>query len=61
MFALLQSLKNLFNVSAMPVQDHDDQYLAEACDIYDLERRMRQLDAGRQNLFPNGAHGIQTR
>ena len=58
MFALLQSLKNLFTVSATPAQDRDDQYLAEAADIYDLERRMRQVDSGRHNLYAIGAYGI---
>jgi len=51
MSALLQSIKNLFSVSSATTQDRDDEYLAEACDIYDLERRMRELDAGRENLF----------
>ena len=44
MFSVLQSIKNLFNVSANPAQDRDDQYLADAADIYDLERRMREID-----------------
>jgi Protein of unknown function (DUF3563) len=58
MFALLQSIKNLFSVSPTPAQDRDDQYLAEAADIYDLERRMRQVDSGRHNLYAIGAYGI---
>ena len=58
MFALLQSLKNLFHVSATPAQDRDDQYLAESVDIYDLERRMRQIDSGRHNLYAIGSYGI---
>ena len=49
MNALLNSIKNLFTISAAPEQDRDEQYLAEASDIYDLERRMRQLDSGRHN------------
>ncbi|HEY4068536.1 MAG TPA: DUF3563 family protein [Burkholderiaceae bacterium] len=61
MNSLLASLKNLFNVSANPAQDRDDQYLAESADIYDLERRMRQVDSGRQNLYAIGAQGIFTR
>ena len=58
MFALLMSLKNLFNASATPAQDRDEQYLAESADIYDLERRMRQVDSGRHNLYAIGAYGI---
>ena len=58
MFALIQSIKNLFNASADPAQDRDDQYLAESSDIYDLERRMRQVDSGRHNLYAIGSYGI---
>ena len=58
MFALIQSIKDLFNVSASPAQDRDDQYLAESTDIYDLERRMRQVDSGRHNLYAIGSYGI---
>ena len=58
MFSLLMSLKNLFDLSAAPAQDRDEKYLAEAADIYDLERRMRQLDSGRHNLYAIGDHGI---
>ena len=58
MFALIQSIKNLFSVSATPAQDRDDQYLAESADIYDLQRRMRQVDSGRHNLYAIGSYGI---
>ena len=58
MNALLNSIKNLFDMSASPEQDRDEQYLAEASDIYDLERRMRQLDSGRHNLYAIGSYGI---
>jgi hypothetical protein len=58
MFALLASIKNLFNASARPAQDRDEQYLAESTDIYDLERRMREVDSGRHNLYAIGSYGI---
>ena len=58
MFSVFQSIKNLFNLTASPAQDRDDQYLAESSDIYDLERRMRQVDSGRHNLYAIGAYGI---
>ena len=58
MFSLLQSLKNLFTSSASPAQDRDDQYLAQSTDIYDLERRMRQIESGRHNLYSIGSYGI---
>ena len=58
MSSLLQSIKNLFSTSASPAQDRDDQYLAESADIYDLERRMRQVDSGRHNLYAIGSYGI---
>jgi len=58
MNSLLKSIKNLFSAAASPEQDRDQQYLAESADIYDLERRMRQIDSGRQNLYAVGAYGI---
>ena len=58
MFALIAAIKNLFSVSANPAQDRDDRYLAEATDIYDLERRIRQVDSGRHNLYAIGSYGI---
>ena len=58
MSSLFESIKNLFNTSASPTQDRDDQYLAESADIYDLERRMRQVDSGRHNLYAIGSYGI---
>jgi hypothetical protein len=58
MFSLLQSLKSLFTLSANPTQDRDDQYLAQSTDIYDLERRMRQIESGRHNLYAIGSYGI---
>jgi len=59
MNSLLQSLANLFTASAKPpAQDRDDRYLAESVDIYDLERRMRQVDSGQHNLYAIGAYGI---
>jgi hypothetical protein len=58
MSSLLESIKNLFSASASPAQDRDDRYLAESADIYDLERRMRQVDSGRHNLYAIGSYGI---
>ena len=58
MFSVFKSIRDLFKMSAAPAQDRDDQYLAEASDIYDLERRMRQVDSGRHNLYAIGAYGI---
>ena len=58
MNAFLSSLKNLFVFSASPEQDRHERYLAESTDIYDLERRMRQVDSGRHNLYAIGSYGI---
>ena len=58
MNAILKSLYNLFTGSASSVQDRDNRYLAESVDIYDLERRMRQIDSGRDNPYAIGAYGI---
>ncbi|MEO8058204.1 MAG: DUF3563 family protein [Burkholderiales bacterium] len=61
MFSILKSIKSLFSVSASVEQDRDEQYLAESSDIYDLERRMRQIDSGRHNLYAIGSYGILMR
>jgi len=58
MNAILTSIKSLFTISSLPQQDRDEQYLSEAADIYDLERRMRQVDSGRHNLYAIGSYGI---
>ena len=58
MNAFLNSLKTLFIFSATPAQDRNERYLAEATDIYDLERRMRQLDSNAYRLAPSGAYNL---
>ncbi len=57
MNSFLNSISNLFTVSATPAQDCDDRYLAESVDIYDLERRMRQVDSGQHYLYAVGTSG----
>ncbi|MBC7734084.1 MAG: DUF3563 family protein [Bacteriovorax sp.] len=61
MNSFLKSISNLFTVAVTPAQDRDDRYLAESVDIYDLERRMRQVDSGQHNLYAVGAYGIFVR
>lgn len=61
MFSLLKLIKNLFNVSPSVEQDRDDKYLADSTDLYDLERRIRQIDSGRHNLYAIGSYGILMR
>lgn len=58
MNAFIQSIQNLFTARSQTEQDRDEQYLAESVDIYDLERRMRQVDSGRHNLYAIGSYGI---
>ena len=58
MNAFLTSLKTLFVFSATPQQDRNERYLAESTDIYDLERRMRQLDSNAYRLAPSGAYNL---
>ena len=58
MNSFLKSLSSLFSASATPAQDRDDRYLAESVDIYDLERRMKQVDASHHNLYAIGAYGL---
>ena len=43
-------------IPSLPSQhDRDEDYLAEAVDIYDLERRMRDLDARARGGFAASA------
>jgi hypothetical protein len=58
MNALIKTLSGIFSQSSTDTQDQDDQYLAESTDIYDLERRMRQIEAGQRALTNSGPYGI---
>lgn len=49
MYSLLALFRQLFHTSPHDVQDRDEAYLAQAVDMADLERRMRQLDRGVQD------------
>ena len=48
MSKLLELIKAL-KPSAEPQRVRDEAYLAESVDIYDLERRMREIDCRGQN------------
>jgi hypothetical protein len=61
MFSILKSIAKLFAASPTEAQDRDDKYLADSADIYDLERRMRQIDSGRHNLYAIGSYGVLMR
>jgi hypothetical protein len=54
MKSLFESILDFFT----PGQDRDERYLADSVDVYDLERRMRQLDAGRESFYTQGSHGL---
>ena len=58
MNALIQTLTGIFSLTSTGPQNQDDQYLAESTDIYDLERRMRQIEAGQRALTNSGPYGI---
>jgi hypothetical protein len=58
MASFFNSLVSLFDLSPTSVQDRDEKYLAESADIYDLERRMRQLETGDANLCASGPYAI---
>ena len=58
MNALIKTLTGIFSLSSTQHQNQDDQYLAESTDIYDLERRMRQIEAGQRALTHSGPYGI---
>ena len=58
MTAFFKSLTGFFTMSPPEPQDRDADYLEQATDLYDLERRMRQIDSGRHNLYAIGNYGI---
>lgn len=58
MSSVLQSIKSLFSFMPVSAQDRDERFLADSVDIYDLERRMRQIDSGRHHLASIGAYGL---
>ena len=58
MNALIKTLTGIFSLSSMAQQNQDDEYLADSTDIYDLERRMRQIEAGTRALTNSGPYGI---
>ena len=58
MNSLFKALTGIFNLSSSRTPDQDERYLADAVDIYDLERRMRQIEAGNRALFTSGPYGI---
>jgi hypothetical protein len=60
MSPLLKLLRSLFRRAA-PRHGIDEAYLADAVDIYDLERRMRALDERGRNPFGGTALGLDPR
>ena len=58
MNSLMKSLTHWFSPGPLTAQDRDDEYLSQSVDIYDLERRMRQLDSSQHNLVSIGSYGI---
>ena len=42
-------------------QERDEAYLAESVDIYDLERRMREVDGRSRNSFSGLQYGLGLR
>ena len=60
MSTLLQRLKSLL-VRAATRHDTDEQYLADAVDVYDLERRMRELDDRTSHPMSDIRFGLYSR
>ncbi len=58
MTTLMHALSRFFSMSPPEAQDRDAEYLEQSTDLYDLERRMRQIDSGRHNLYAIGNYGI---
>lgn len=58
MISLFKSLTHLFAMSPSTPQDRDARYLSQATDLYDLERRMRQIDSGRNERHVIDDYGM---
>ena len=59
MLSLFNFLKSLFSRSQSGnTSPADEDYLNGAVDIYDLERRMRAIDAGRRRALSGVAFGL---
>jgi hypothetical protein len=60
MFNFSDFLKTLLP-SAEAMHERDERYLAEAVDIYDLERRMREIDTRSHGHAPGVLLGLAGR
>lgn len=58
MNTIFQSLSSFFSMSPLSAQERDDAYLSQSVDIYDLERRMRNLDTSQHNLNAIAPYGL---
>jgi hypothetical protein len=58
MFSLIKTLSTLFSPSQSDVQQHHQQFLSQAADMRDLERRIRHLDAGHRSIYRTGPYGV---
>ena len=58
LLSFLKSLKSLLP-RLEPMQGYQEAYLADAVDIYDLERRMRQLDERAQSRSAHNMLGFE--
>ncbi len=58
MTSFFNALTGLFRMSPLDVHERDSHYLAQATDLFDLERRMRALDSGKSGLYATGPYGI---
>jgi hypothetical protein len=58
MFPLLALIRDLFQPAARSASERDEAYLAQAVDMADLERRMRQLDRGERDAPLPPVYGV---
>lgn len=58
MFPLLALIRQLFQPSPGARLEADEAYLAQAVDMADLERRMRQVDRGERDAPLPAVHGL---
>jgi len=58
--SLLTQLIKALSPNFQSQQDHDLAYLSLACDMSDLERRMREIDHRDRHASPGRAFGFNT-
>lgn len=55
---LFNSIKSVFSLSLNTNVEHDEAYLAQSCDLAELELRMRDIEQRRRGGPADGPYGL---